>query len=381
MKNWNIQLFELNYCSKEQDAVLETLKSGWITSGPKTSEFEAAFEKFTDSSYRAVAVSSCTAALHLSLLAADISRGDEVIISALTFVAAANVVKHVGAKVILADSKSETDWNISLDNIRAVVTEKTKAIIIVHFAGKPCDEIEEISEYCREKSIILIEDVAHAPGAGIRGKQCGTYGDFGCFSFFTNKNISVGEGGLVLCRSEENHARVSRLRSHGMTVGTLERYKGRALSYDVSEPGLNYRLDEMRAAIGLVQLEKFPAAQKQRKLLVNLYSELLRDCKILIPYDFEVNPHSTAAYHIFPILLSPRVDRLKFMQHLKLLGIQTSIHYPSISAFKGLKAHVSGKDLITRKISEREVTLPLHTNMKKRDIIYICKSIKEYEDV
>ena len=381
MRSWNIQLFELNYCSKEQDAVLNTLKSGWITSGPKTSEFETAFEKFSGSSYRAVAVSSCTAALHLSLMASDIKFGDEVIISALTFVAAANVVKHVGAKVILADSKSLADWNVSLDNIRSVVTDKTKAVIIVHFAGKPCNEIAEIADYCRENGIVLIEDVAHAPGAKVQGRQCGTFGDFGCFSFFTNKNISVGEGGLVLCKSEESSARIARLRSHGMTVGTLDRYKGRALSYDVAESGLNYRIDEMRAAIGLVQLGKLVPAQEKRLSIVKLYSKLLEDCKMLAVYDFETASNTEAAHHIFPILLEPSVDRIAFIQNLKSFGIQTSIHYPSIASFSGMIGQIGGEDENARKISEREVTLPLHTNLKEREITYICKKIKEYFDV
>lgn len=378
MSNWNVQLFELDFDERERDAVNQTLQSGWITSGPKTAEFETAFSDFNGGKYFGCAVSSCTAALHLSLIASNVGAGDEVVVSALTFVAAANVVRYVGADVVLADCESEDDWNVSLKRLQAVVTEKTKAVIIVHFAGNPCRDIEKIADFCREQKISLIEDVAHAPGAKLNNNMCGTFGDFGCFSFFTNKNLSMGEGGFILCRSQENYKRVSRLRSHGMTVGTLDRYKGKALTYDVEEPGLNYRIDELRASIGLVQLSKLIKGNLCREKLVNQYTLALADCKAISTFKFISNDQSKPAYHIFPILLEASTNRLDFMQYLKIHGIQTSIHYPALSKFSGLKHWIRGQSQTAIDLSSREVTLPLHTNLTVEHVCYVCETIRNY---
>jgi dTDP-4-amino-4,6-dideoxygalactose transaminase len=193
---WKVQLFKLNYDEKESQAVKDIVDSGWITMGEKTKEFETNFSSLLGNDVKSTAVSNGTAALHMSLIGLDIKAGDEVIIPALTFVADVNVVKMVGATPILADCGSYENWNITAENIKKVITPKTKALILVHFAGFPCD-MDDIVKLCKEKNIALIEDCAHAPRAKYKGQSVGTFGDYGCFSFFTNKNLSVGEGGMI----------------------------------------------------------------------------------------------------------------------------------------------------------------------------------------
>jgi len=371
---WKIQLFKLNYDEKESQAVKDVVDSGWITMGEKTKEFEKNFsQKIVDNAH-CVAVSSGTAALHLALLSLGISSKDEVIIPALTFVADINVVKMVSAKPVLADSESYKNWNVSLDSIKKVVTDKTKAIIVVHYAGYPIEDIEEIAKFCKEHNIYLIEDCAHAPGAKVNNKAIGTFGDFGCFSFFTNKNLSVGEGGMIVSKNEKLIEKARLLRSHGMNALTLDRHKGRAITYDVLIPGLNYRIDEMRAALGLVQLEKLEFANNKRKELVEKYIESLKDCKkITIP--FQKLNNITSVYHIFPILLDKKIDRINIIEKLKEKGIQSSIHYPVFKEFSAFKNIGLNDAPIAEDIAKRELTLPLYPTMTLEEVDYVCDSL------
>ena len=194
---WDIQLFKLNFDQREVDAVSSVVAGGWLSMGEKVTKFENQFGQFLGGEIFCSAVSNCTAALHMGLLALEVGRDDEVIIPSLTFVADVNVVNLVGATPVLADCTSLNDWNMSVETIEKLLTPRTKAIIVVHYAGFPCRDIVEIAQLCRERGIGLIEDVAHAPGATVNGKACGTFGDVGCFSFFSNKNLSIGEGGMV----------------------------------------------------------------------------------------------------------------------------------------------------------------------------------------
>ena len=298
---WKVQLFKLNYDERESQIVKDVVDSGWITMGEKTKEFEKRFSKEVVDGAYSVAVSSCTAALHIALLTLGLQPEDEVIISALTFVADMNVVKMVGAKPVLADCDSYENWNVSAKSIERVITPQTKAVIVVHFAGYPCD-MDEIVSLCEEKNITLIEDCAHAPGARYKGRAVGTFGKFGCFSFFTNKNLSVGEGGMIVSSDASAIEEARLIRSHGMNALTLDRHKGRAITYDVVRTGLNYRIDEMRSARGLVQLDKLGVANRKRKDLVNRYINKLENCPwIFIP--FKNLKDIESVYHIFPILL------------------------------------------------------------------------------
>lgn len=372
---WKVQLFELNFDHREENAVAEVLKSRWITMGENTRRFEEKFGEYIGNNYLPTAVANCTAALHMALLALDIKAGDEVIISGLTFIADANVVKIIGAKPVIADVDSLDQWNISAETIARRITPKTKAVMIVHYGGVPCD-MDDILDLCKSKNLPLIEDVAHAPGATYKGVKCGNFGDLSAFSFFTNKNLSVGEGGMVIAKTEELNARIKFLRSHGMSTLTLDRHKGRAITYDVLQPGLNYRMDEMRAALGLIQLEKLEAANANRKALAEHYHTLLKEVQqIQIP--FKNLAHKTSAYHIYPILLSDTIDREKLFNSLKEKGIQASIHYPAIKSFTAYREELSNYDVPNCDIiSQRELTLPLYPTLTSAQVEIVVENLK-----
>jgi dTDP-4-amino-4,6-dideoxygalactose transaminase len=374
---WKIQLFKLNFDHRESEAVARVVNGGWLSMGEETISFEESFGSFLGKNVYCKAVSNGTAALHMALLALDVGNDDEVIIPSLTFVADINVVNLVGATPILADSRNLDDWNMSLESIKKKVTDKTKALIVVHYAGYPCKDIEAISEFCQERGIGLIEDVAHAPGASIDGKKCGTYGDVGCFSFFSNKNLSVGEGGMVSTLNPDLHKKLGYLRSHGMTTLTLDRHKGRSITYDVAQPGLNYRMDEMRSAIGSVQLEKLSAGNLRRGELTQRYRSNLVSTSVMIPFDAQ-SATTKSVYHILPVLLPPGTDRVMIISALKEQGIQSSIHYPPFWDFAAYKGKFSPNDSpITAEICRRQLTLPLFPTMTDEEVDQVTQALIE----
>ena len=374
---WNIQLFKLNFDEKEAKAVSDVVESGWLSMGDQTIAFEDNFSKFLGNNVYCKAVSNGTAALHMALLALDVGEGDEVIIPSLTFVADINVVKLVGASPVLADARNLDDWNMSLETIKEKVTNKTKAIIIVHYAGYPCKDILAISKFCNDKGIALIEDVAHAPGASVDGKKCGTFGAIGCFSFFSNKNLSIGEGGMVSTMCPGLHKKLGYLRSHGMTSLTLDRHKGRSITYDIAQPGLNYRMDEMRSAIGSVQLKKLPDGNLRRGELTQRYRSNLSATSVMIP--FEEQPRNIeSVYHILPILLPEGTDRVLIIGALKEKGIQSSIHYPPFWDFSAFKGQFEQDDSpITAQICSRQLTLPLFPAMTDQEVDQVTSALIE----
>jgi dTDP-4-amino-4,6-dideoxygalactose transaminase len=382
---WTTPLFELNYDERELRAALEVIRSGWITMGDKTRSFEKAFAEFLGPYGRGMprpyctATSSGTAALHLALLAAGVGPGDEVIIPALTFVADLNVVRMVGASPIVVDCLSHEDWNISPAGIAAALTPRTRAVLVVHYAGYACD-MDAIRAALQAAAggprVYLIEDCAHAPGARYRGQACGTMGDIGCFSFFTNKNLSVGEGGMFVTRSAALQEQARHLRSHGMTTLTLDRHRGRAASYDVVRPGLNYRMDEIRAALGLVQLEKLPEANRRRGERVRRYRELLdRVPGVHLP--FRNHALGEPSYHIFPLLLDETVDRRGVIAGLKHRGIQSSIHYPPFAQFTAYRESHLPDTPLAWEISKRELTLPLFPTLSLGQVEFVCATLTE----
>jgi dTDP-4-amino-4,6-dideoxygalactose transaminase len=373
---WKVQLFKLNFDERERDAVADVVASGWLTMGERIADFESAFSTYLGYGVQSLAVANGTAALHMALLALDIGPDDEVVVPALTFVADANTVKLARARPVLADCTSLDDWNMSAETIERCITPKTKAVMVVHYAGYPSD-MPAIVELCRKRGLKLIEDVAHAPGASISGRSCGTWGDIGCYSFFSNKNLSIGEGGMVTSCNPELIQRLRYLRSHGMTTLTLDRHKGRAITYDVAEPGLNYRMDEMRAAIGLVQLDKLPAGNLRRKELTERYRRNLAGSNVLIPFA-DVPVDSVSAYHILPILLPTRADRKTAIEGLKAKGIQSSIHYPPFWGFTAYAGQFSASDApVAAEICDRELTLPLFPTMTDDEVDLVTSSLLE----
>lgn len=373
--NWKVQLFELNYDHREEQAVQEVLKSRWITMGENTKLFESRFGAFLGVTQTPSAVANCTAALHMALMALDLKAGDEVIISGLTFIADANVVKVLGGHPVIADVTSLEDWNISAETIASRITPKTKAVMIVHYGGVPCD-MDAIVALCASRGLPLIEDVAHAPGAYYKGTPCGAFGDLSCFSFFTNKNLSVGEGGMVVAKTAELNERIKFIRSHGMSTLTLDRHRGRAITYDVLQAGLNYRMDEIHAALGLVQLDKLSEANESRRKLAEHYNQLLADVQeVRIPFLDLAN--KTSAYHIYPILLDKSISREAIFNSLKEKGIQASIHYPSIKSFTAYREELAAYDVpLCDMISQQEITLPLYPTMTALQVELVVEGLR-----
>lgn len=370
---WDIQLFKTNFDDLEVKAASDVVASGWLSMGEKVTSFEESFGDFLGDEVHCKAVSSCTAALHMALLALEVGKGDEVIIPSLTFVANVNTVDLVGAIPKLADVNSLYDWNMSLESVEQQITERTKAVIVVHYAGYPCRDIEAISQLCQDKNIGLIEDVAHAPGATVDGKVCGTFGDVGCFSFFSNKNLSIGEGGMLSTLDAELDKKIGYLRSHGMTTLTMDRHKGRAITYDVVQPGLNYRMDEIRAAIGSVQLDKLTAGNIRRGELTGRYRSNLQGSPVIIPFENQATKF-TSVYHILPVLLPEKTNRLAVIGALKEKRIQSSIHYPPFWNFTSYEGQFSPKQApIVAQICERQLTLPLFPTMTTKEVDQVTK--------
>jgi len=369
---WRVQFYKISYDEREYNAVREVLDSGWLTISQKTYDFENAFCNFLGHDTQCLAVSNCTAALHMALLALGIKEGDEVITPALTFIADQNVTLMTGAKNVLADISSMEDWSVDPDDIEARITPKTKAVMIVHYAGFACD-MERIIALCKKHGLLLIEDCAHTPGADFNRKPLGTFGDICAFSFFANKNIAVGEGGMVVTRNAELFEKLRLLRSHGMTVASFDRYKGRAVSYDVQSPGLNYRIHEISSALGLVQLEKLESANNKRKKLVErYYCRLDKVSYVSIPYRHF--SRGKPNYHIMPILLSETVNRAAVIEAMKQDGVQTSIHYPAIQNFSAYAGKVNPTPK-AEYVCAHELTLPLYPDMTDEEVDIVCDAL------
>jgi dTDP-4-amino-4,6-dideoxygalactose transaminase len=369
---WRVQLFKLNYDDQEQRAVKEVLDSAWLTMGQKTLDFESAFSKFMGNNTQCLAVSNGTAALYMALLACNIKAGDEVITPSLTFIADQNTTQFTGAINVLADIASLEDWSMDPQEIETRITSRTKAVMIVHYAGYACD-VDKIVAICNRHNLYLIEDCAHAPGSDYKGRPLGTFGDVAAFSFFSNKNLSVGEGGMVVTQNPEIYKKLKNLRSHGMTIPSFDRYKGRAVSYDVEYPGFNYRIDEIRSALGLVQLRKLDTANQRRKELVEYYFKRL-DGISLITIPYRHFSRGTPNYHIMPILLDENTKRNKVIESMKQDGVQTSIHYPAIQQFSAYKDRVNSTP-IAEYVSAHELTLPLYPIMTFEEIDIVCDAL------
>jgi dTDP-4-amino-4,6-dideoxygalactose transaminase len=372
-----IALSDIDFAEEETNEVFKVLKSKWLSMGEITQEFERKFAEFLGVKH-AIAVANGTAALHLANNVFGIKEGDEVIVPSLTFVATSNSVIYTGAKPVFADGESNDNFNISPDSIKEKISNKTKGIIAVHYAGYPCD-MKSIMEIARENNLFVIEDAAHAPGAKLDGKMLGTIGDIGCFSFFSNKNLVTGEGGMIVTNNDKMAEDIKRKRSHGMTSLSWDRHKGHAFSYDVTTLGYNYRTGNINSALGLCQLKKLKHNNNIRKELANLYK------KCLVKVDFLDIPfkkyNGSSSYHIFPVLLNKKTDREKFMEFLKSKGIQTSIHYPPIHLFSYYRNKFGFKEgmlPITEHIGKNEVTLPLHPLLKKEDIEYISNQVIKF---
>ncbi len=371
---WKIPLSDIDLGTEEISAVQEVLQRRWLTMGQVTQDLEAAFAAYTGCRH-AVAVTNATAGLHMACAALGLHAGDEVIVPSLTFVASANAIRYTGAHPVFADICGEEDLNISPHAIEACINERTRAIMVVHYAGYACD-MPQILDIARRHNLRVIEDAAHAAGSWLADRHLGTWGDIGCFSFFSNKNMTTGEGGILVTDQDDLFEKLCLLRSHGMTTLTWDRHKGHAWSYDVVELGYNYRIDEMRAAVGVVQLGKLDRNNERRRQLTALYENLLKELpQITVP--FRDHPGVSSA-HIRPILLPRGGDRATFMERMKAQGIQTSIHYPPIhrfTAYRDVDAGASDRLRVTADVAAREVTLPLYPRMTDDDVTAIIEAV------
>ena len=374
---WRVPLADVKLGIEEENAVLEVLRSGWLTMGAVTQAFEQELAAFVGAKY-AFAVNNATAALHLACMAVGVGEGDEVIVPSLTFVATANAVRYTGAKVVFADIENE-DWLcICPQAIEEKINERTKAIMVMHYAGFTCD-MPAILRIAERHNLAIIEDAAHAIGASLDGKALGTWGDVGCYSFFGNKNLTTAEGGMLVTNDDHLAEKVRILRSHGMTTLTWDRFKGHASTYDVVDLGYNYRMDEMRAAMGRVQLQKLPAGNKRRGELTALYRELLDELVPQISLPFQ-EARSQGSYHIMPVLLPEGMDKLAVMASMKAQGIQTSWHYPPVHTFSiyasNWQPQVNPLPL-TESVAARELTLPLYPTMTEEQVGMVVEGLRD----
>jgi dTDP-4-amino-4,6-dideoxygalactose transaminase len=371
-----IPLFDIRLSEAEIAAVESTLRSGWLTMGPRTESFEAAFAEHLGVRY-AVAVSSGTAALHLAYLAAGVGPGDEVIVPSITFVATANAVRYCGAKPVFADVIGPHDFGIDPRHVEALLTTRTRAVTAVHYGGYAAD-VTTLAGLCRKRGIALIEDAAHSPDAtpAEGGPKLGGWGRAAAFSFFSNKVLGCGEGGL-LATDDASVASVARgLRSHAMTSGTWDRHRGHAAGYDVVGLGYNYRLDEPRAALLQARLGTMREDIEARRAAVHRYRAMLADVPgLTVPYrDADVD-HSSC--YVMPVVVDDARRRDPLREFLRLRGIQTSVLYPAVHTFTAY----SDPDRLSLPHSERvartEVTLPLYPHLSERDQERVVDATRE----
>jgi dTDP-4-amino-4,6-dideoxygalactose transaminase len=346
----------------EKQALIAVIDDQWLTMGERVRGFERAFadlHRVED----AVAVSSATAALHLILAAFGIGAGDEVLVPSMSFVATAAVVVQTGAKPVFVEIEAPDRPHMSLDEARRQVTARTRAVVVMHYGGFAVD-LPAWRRFADEHGLFLFEDAAHV--AGLTGATA-VGSDAAAFSFFTNKNMTTAEGGMVVVADEARRERVRLLRSHAMTTSTLDRDRGRAVGYDVVACGFNFRMDELRGALGLVQIERLPGWNHTRVELMASYRARLAEQvpEVVVPFD----PHHLTSGHIMPVVLPPGCDRGAVMAAMRAAGIQTSVHYPAIHQFTYYQDEYGGITLPhTEDFSLRELTLPLHPALDAADV-------------
>ena len=358
--------------------VVDTLRSGWLVYGAKTQRLEREFAAMVGAEY-AIGVNSCTAGLHLSLLAAGIGPGDEVITSPLTFAATANVIVHVGATPVLADICAD-DLNIDPEQIERRITPKTKAIMPVHYGGQAC-RMDEILELARRRNLMVIEDAAHCAGSGYKERMVGNIGDLAAFSFYPVKNMTTGQGGMVTTNNKELADQVSALRNHGLDSNAWNRYSSEAnrLFYTMGAPGFNYGMFDLLASIGLGQLNRLPEFNEKRRVLAEHYTRAFAGLRqIETP---TVRPEVKTNWHLYVIRLGDaEVSRAELAAGLKERGIGTSVHYYPVHYhpyYRERFGFQKGDYPVTETEFERILSLPLFPKMTEGDVERVVAAVGE----
>ena len=359
--------------------VVKVLKSDWITQGPKVKEFEDALCKYTGAEYT-VAVSSGTAALHLSCLAAGISNGDEVITSPITFVASANCILYCGGKPVFADVQENTG-NIDPLKIKKNITKKTKAIIPVHLAGHPCD-LEEIHEIAKENNLIVIEDASHALGAEYKRSKIGSckYSAVTTLSFHPVKHMTTGEGGAILTNRKDIYEKLLILRNHGITKDSIKFQRNDGpWYYEMQELGFNYRITDFQCALGISQLKKIEKFLGIRREIVNIYNkELSEISKIVLPIE---KSYIKSSWHIYCMRVKGKEERKNMFDELRSKNIGVQVHYIPVYRQAYYQKHFKyDKNDFPKaeKYYNTEITLPIHPSLTKKDLYYVINNIKSF---
>ena len=368
--SWSPALTDVVISEEDISAVLECLTEGWLTMGPRTQAFEAAIGEMYGVQH-AIAVSSCTAALHLALLGAGVSEGDEVLVPAMTFVAGAAAVRYCGATPVFVESRGPDDLNIDPEDAASLVGPSTRAVLATHWMGYSCD-LAPLERLCDDHGLSLIEDCAQSIAArSTDGRLTGTVGRAGCLSFFSKKQLCVGEGGMILTSEETIAEKARSLRSHAMTSVTWDRHRGYAESYDVVDVGFNFRLDETRAALGLSRLTRLGSDLERRRALVRRYRARLAGTPVIgIPWsDAEVE---RATHFGFPILLETASERTRVERELAARQIQTT-WYPALNTLSGYHGH-PGRPR-TEGLAARHLLLPLSSTYTQREVDYVVANL------
>lgn len=362
----------------EIQEVTESMRVGWLGTGPKVARFEKDFCAYTGGAH-AVAVNSGTAALHLSILVAGIKPGEEIITTPMTFCATINAIIHAGATPVLADVDPVT-MNIAPGEVEKKITDRTRALLPVHFAGRPCD-LEALGGITQRHDLRMIEDCAHAIESVYRGKKTGTAGDFGCFSFYVTKNVATGEGGMVIARREEDAARIKTLALHGMTKDAWHRFGDAGYKhYHVVECGFKYNMMDLQAAIGIHQLRRVEQNWKRRQDIWNFYKQEFRDLPVRLPTEAE--PGTRHAHHLFTILIDEdgAIDRDTFLAGMTQRNIGVGVHFVSIPEhpyYQKVFGWRPEEYPNAMKIGRQTVSLPFSAKLTDDDVEDVVNAVKD----
>ena len=364
--------------NKEVIQAKESIRSGWLTTGPKVAKFEKEIRSLVGSTH-AIAVNSCTAALHLSLVASGVGCGDEVVTSPYTFAATGEAILYLGARPVFADIDPET-LNISPAAVARCMTRRTKVILPVHIAGLPCD-MRAIGRIARQWAVPVVEDAAHALGASARGRSIGSISAATCFSFYATKNLTTGEGGMITTKRATLARRLRLLSLHGLSLDAWNRYKrGGSWRYDIERLGFKYNMTDVAAAIGLAQLSKFRDMQRRRRILARRYNSLLAD---LDAFDLpQENPDSEHAWHLYIVRLRQgvlRIGRDRVIDRLRAAGIGTSVHFIPLhlhSFYRRKFGYKRGSYPHAEREAERAISLPLYPGLSRRDQMRVADALR-----
>ncbi len=361
----------------EINEVVDSVKTGWWTTGPKAIKFENEFKKYIGSKH-CLAVNSWTSAAHLALEAIGLKKGDEVIVPAFTFTATAEIVCYFRAKPVIVDV-DESSYNISINSLNKAVTGKTKAVIPVHYGGNPCD-MDEITALAESRGIKIIEDAAHALPSEYKGRKIGTIGDVTCFSFYVTKTLAAGEGGMICTNDDSIAERCSVMRLHGIRNDSWNRYSSDgSWYYEVVAPGYKYNFSDLNAALALAQLGKIDFLLNERKKISGLYNEGFKDNPLLKTYEHKSDRSSS--YHLYPVLLELEkltIDRSRFMEELKKAGIGASVHFIPLyrHPYYREEFELDVRDFpASEYIYERIVTLPNWPGMDEFQISKVIETV------